>query len=123
MLNYLVVRLLGSLALVFAAQNLGLVVLNGLVNLGAARGLVAVHFGGQGGVVRAGDLLEGFFLAAAVVGVVLVFGGGEAVCDAALVLCVFLIVSGCSFVTHTQRERGEGARWVFWEERSGTRHT
>lgn len=81
------VLLLGGLALLHAPQDLSLLVLDGLVNLGAARGLVAVHLGGEGGVVLAGDLLLGLLLAAAVLRVVLVLGGREAVGYAALVLC------------------------------------
>lgn len=80
------VLLLGRLALLHALQDLSLLVLDGLVDLGAARGLVAVHLGRKGGVVRAGDLLLGLLLAAAVLRVVLVFGGREAVGYAALVL-------------------------------------
>lgn len=46
-----------------------------------------MHLGGEGGVVLAGDLLLGLLLAAAVLRVVLVLGGREAVGYAALVLC------------------------------------
>lgn len=52
-----------------------------------------MHFGGKGGVVLAGDLLLGLFLAAAVIWVVLVFGGGETVGYAPLVLCGAFLIS------------------------------
>lgn len=81
------VVLLGSLALVHAADNLSLLVVNLLVDLGAAGGLVAVHPGGEGGVQLAGLLLGGLLLAAAVGRIVLVVGRGETVGYAALVLC------------------------------------
>lgn len=80
------ILLLSRLAL-HAPQSLRLV-LNGLVDLGAARGLVAVNLGSQGGVVLPGDLLLGLLLAATVLRVVLVLGGREAVGYAAPVLCV-----------------------------------
>lgn len=81
------VLLLSRLALIHAPQDLGLLVLDGLVDLCAARGLVAMHLGREGRVVLAGDLLLRLLLAAAVLGVVLVLGGREAVGYAALVLC------------------------------------
>lgn len=83
------VLLLGRRALVLAPQDLSLLVLDGLVNLCAARGLVAVHLGREGGVVRARDLLLRLLLAAAVCRVVLVLGLREAVGYAALVLWVW----------------------------------
>jgi len=82
------ILLLSRLALIHASQDLSLLVLDGLVDLGAARGLVAMHLGRKGGVVLAGDLLLGLLPAAAVLRVVLALGGREAVGYAALVLCV-----------------------------------
>lgn len=90
----LVVGLLGRLALVHAAQELGLVVLDGLVDLGAARRLVAVHAGGQRRVGLGGELLGRLLLAAAAGGVVLVARGLEAVGDAALVLFFYFFRLG-----------------------------
>lgn len=78
---------LGRLALIHTPDDLGLLVVDLLVDLGAPRRLVAVHLGGEGSVVLAGDLLNRLLLAAAVGGVVLVVGRGETVGDAALVLC------------------------------------
>lgn len=80
------VLLLGRLALLHALQDLSLFVLDGLVDLRAAGGLIAVHLGRQGGVVLAGDLLLRLLLAAAVLWIVLILGGREAVGYAALVL-------------------------------------
>lgn len=87
------VTLLSSLALIHAANNLRFLIINLLVDLGTPRRLVAVHPGGQGRVVLAGNLLGGLDLAAAVGGVVLVVCGGKTVGYAALVLCLEVGVS------------------------------
>lgn len=79
--------LLGSLALIHTADDLGLFVVNLLVDLGAARGLVAVHLGRQGWVMLSSNRLGALDLAAAVSGVVLVVRGRETVSYAAFVLC------------------------------------
>lgn len=78
--------LLGSLALVHAANDLSLLVVNLLVDLGTPGGLIAVHSGWEGGIVLASNLLGRLGLTAAIGRVVLVVGGGQAVGYAALVL-------------------------------------
>lgn len=118
--------LLGSLALVHAADDLSLLVVNLLVNLGAAGGLVAVHLGWESGVQLAGLLLGGLLLAAAVGGVVLVVGGGETVGYAALVLCWVFVscrggekASGCLCLCKGREEAVRvkgimGTNWSRW---------
>lgn len=82
------VLLLRSLALLLPREDLRLFILNRLVNLGALRRLISMHLGRQGGIVLPSDLLGRLLLAAALGGVVLVFGSRKAVGYTALILCV-----------------------------------
>lgn len=84
----LVILLLRSLALILPPQNLRLLVLNRLVDLGTPRGLISMHLGRQGRIMLASNLLGRLLLSAARRRVILVMGGRQAICYAALILYI-----------------------------------